>query len=142
MFFSLSCPVCFKKIKDWSSIFKVLRISYFSLFQIFKEAEKCLTCLSNRLGDKDFFFGNHPSTLDSFVFGCLAPLLKAPFSANVLQNYLKACPNLVKFINRISQRYFSRDLKGISKSLLSHFIIWRKVKILQFLWKKNGWNDT
>lgn len=87
--------------------------SIYLFFQIFKEAEKCLTCLSNRLGDKDFFFGSHPSTLDSFVFGCLAPLLKAPFTANVLQNHLKACPNLVKFVNRILQRYFSRELKGI-----------------------------
>ncbi|KAK7602088.1 hypothetical protein V9T40_009529 [Parthenolecanium corni] len=83
--------------------------------EIFKEAEKCLTCLSNRLGDKDFFFGSHPSTLDSFVFGCLAPLLKAPFTANVLQNHLKACPNLVKFVNRILQRYFSRELKEYEK---------------------------
>lgn len=77
------------------------------------EAEKCLTCLSNRLGESNFFFGDYPSSLDAAVYGCLAPLLKAPFPSNVLQNHLKASTNLVKFIVRISQRYFPQDLSGI-----------------------------
>lgn len=80
---------------------------------MFKEAEKCLNCLSNRLGDSHFFFGQYPCSLDAAVYGCLAPLLKAPFPSSLLQNHLKASTNLVKFIVRISQRYFPQDLSGI-----------------------------
>lgn len=83
----------------------------FYMFQIFKKANKCLTCLSFRLGNDDYFFGNEPTSLDAFVYGCLAPLLKAPFPSSVFQNHLKANTNLVKFIDRITRRYFMKELK-------------------------------
>ena len=51
-------------------------------------------------------FGLSPSSLDAVMYGYLASLLKAPFPNNSLQNYLKACGNLVKFVVRISQNYF------------------------------------
>ncbi|KAK7869943.1 hypothetical protein R5R35_013720 [Gryllus longicercus] len=75
------------------------------------EAEKCLTALSIRLGEEEFFFGSHPSTLDATVYAYLAPLLKAPFLNAALQNHLKACSNLVRFVVRISQRYFASTLQ-------------------------------
>ncbi|XP_021923192.1 metaxin-1 isoform X2 [Zootermopsis nevadensis] len=73
---------------------------------VYGEAEKCLTVLSVRLGDQEFFFGSHPTSLDATVYAFLAPLLKVPFPSPALQNYLKACTNLVKFVVRITQRYF------------------------------------
>ena len=73
---------------------------------VYKNAEECLTMLSNRLGEQQFMFGRSPSSLDAVMYGYLAPLLKAPFPNNSLQNYLKACGNLVKFVVRISQNYF------------------------------------
>ncbi|XP_066994057.1 metaxin-1 isoform X2 [Anabrus simplex] len=73
---------------------------------VYGEAEKCLTALSVRLGEADFFYGSHPTSLDAVVYGYIAPLLKAPFPNPTLQNHLKACSNLVKFVVRISQRYF------------------------------------
>lgn len=73
---------------------------------IYGEAEKCLTTLSIRLGDQEFFFGSHPTSFDAVVYAYLAPLLKAPFPKPVLQNYLKACTNLVKFVVRVTNRYF------------------------------------
>ncbi|XP_069673119.1 metaxin-1 isoform X2 [Periplaneta americana] len=73
---------------------------------VYGEAEKCLTTLSVRLGEQDFFFGSHPTSLDATVYAYLAPLLKVPFPSPALQNYLKACSNLVKFVVRITQRYF------------------------------------
>ncbi|XP_063223330.1 metaxin-1 isoform X1 [Bacillus rossius redtenbacheri] len=74
---------------------------------VYSEAKKCLTMLSHRLGDKQFLFGNHPSSLDATLYAHLAPLLKAPFPEAKLQNHLKGCTNLVKFIERVSQRYFT-----------------------------------
>nr|BAN20405.1 metaxin [Riptortus pedestris] len=77
--------------------------------KIYNEAEKCLTALSVRLGESEFMFGSHPTSLDAIVFAYLAPLLKAPFKNAVLQNHLKACTNLYKFVTRVSQRYFMTD---------------------------------
>lgn len=73
---------------------------------VFKRAQECLTLLENRLGNEEFFFGRSPSSLDAVVFAYLAPLLKAPFPNPTLQNHMKACDNLVRFVVRIIHRYF------------------------------------
>lgn len=73
---------------------------------LFKEAQECLTTLSQRLGKEPFFFGQSPTSLDAIVFAHLAPLLCAPFPSCALQNHLKACENLAAFVTRIMQRYF------------------------------------
>ena len=44
--------------------------------------------------------------LDVLVFSYLAPILKIPLPNCALQNHLKACDNLVKFINHILKKYF------------------------------------
>lgn len=79
--------------------------------QVYNEAEKCLTTLSVRLGESEFMYGSHPTTLDAVMFAYLAPLLKAPFKNPILQNHLKACTNLYKFVSKINLRYFSKDYK-------------------------------
>ncbi|CAG2054903.1 unnamed protein product [Timema podura] len=73
---------------------------------LYTDAERCLTALSHRLGESEFFLGAHPTSLDATVYAYLAPLLKAPFPCPALQNHLKACTNLVKFVVRVTQRYF------------------------------------
>ncbi|EEC14182.1 metaxin, putative [Ixodes scapularis] len=73
---------------------------------LLKEAQECLTTLSQRLGKDTFFFGKRPTSLDAVVFAHLAPLLKAPFPNAALQNHLKACENLAAFVGRILQQYF------------------------------------
>ncbi|XP_020285902.1 metaxin-1 isoform X2 [Pseudomyrmex gracilis] len=83
--------------------------------EIYSEAQKCLTLLSTRLGDKDFFCGQQPNTIDAIVYSYLAPLLKAPLPNPILQNYLKACTNLVKYVSRISQRYFEKEYQAYEK---------------------------
>ncbi|XP_008545155.3 metaxin-1 isoform X2 [Microplitis demolitor] len=77
--------------------------------KVYSEAQKCITLLSTRLGDSDYFFGTSPTSLDALVYSYLAPLLKAPLPNPALQNHLKACTNLTKFVSRISQRYFEYD---------------------------------
>ncbi|GFY75725.1 metaxin-1 [Trichonephila inaurata madagascariensis] len=85
---------------------------------LYKDAQECLTLLSYRLGDNEYFFGNSPCSLDAIVFGYLAPLLKAPFKNAALQNHLKQCPNLTQFVQRILQRYFPlspEELEALKK---------------------------
>ena len=79
---------------------------------MYSDAEKCLTLLSNRLGDSKYFFGNQPTSLDAIVYSYLAPLLKTPFPNSTLQNHLKACTNLVTFVARISQKYYPNISQG------------------------------
>ncbi|KAL0131163.1 hypothetical protein PUN28_002613 [Cardiocondyla obscurior] len=83
--------------------------------EVYSEAQKCLTLLSTRLGDENFFCGEQPSTIDAVVYSYLAPLLKAPLPNPILQNHLKACTNLVKYVSRISQRYFENDYQSYEK---------------------------
>lgn len=83
---------------------------------IYSKAQKCITTLSTRLGESDYFFGSTPSMFDALVFAYLAPLLKVPLPSCRLQNHLKACTNLVKFINRILQKYFEDDYRDYEKS--------------------------
>jgi len=73
---------------------------------LYKDAQECLTMLSNRLANKEFFFGKSPTSLDATVFAYLAPLLKAPFPNAALQNHLRQCDNLVRFIERVLKNYF------------------------------------
>jgi len=73
---------------------------------VYKAAQECLTLLANRLGDNHYMFGRSPSSVDAVMYAYLAPLLKAPYPNNALQNYLNNCDNLVKFVVRISQNYF------------------------------------
>ena len=80
--------------------------------QVYKQAMECITMLSVKLGDKEFFYGQTPCSLDAVVFAHLAPLLKAPLPSAALQNNLKACTNLNRFVSRILQRYFSKDVQG------------------------------
>lgn len=93
---------------------------------LFREAQECMTTLSQRLGKEPFFFGQSPTSLDAVVFAHLAPLLQAPFPSNALQNHLKACDNLAAFVTRIMQRYFplkdgasSGDAAGTTKTTSS-----------------------
>ena len=98
---------------------------------VYKGAEECLTILSRRLGDQDYFFGQSPSSIDAVMYGYLAPLLKAPLpNPGPLQNHLKACGNLVSFIVRITQNYFSQT-----------FIDYEKVKAEKEVITPVNWGD-
>lgn len=69
--------------------------------------------LSEKLGTSEFFSGLKPSLLDANIFAYLAPLLRAPLPSNALQNYLKHCDNLVKFVDRICEYFFPEIQLGI-----------------------------
>ncbi|KIH47112.1 Metaxin-1-like family protein [Ancylostoma duodenale] len=70
-----------------------------------KDGLEALNMLSAKLGDNKFFCGNKPSSLDALVFGYLAPLLRLPLPNDRLQLHLRACPNLVRFIEQVASIY-------------------------------------
>lgn len=83
--------------------------------KIYKDARECLNNLAHKLGEKDYFFGNSPSSLDAVVFGYVAPLLKAPLNTNQLINHLKQCDNLGLHCSRILRLYFPLSEEEMEK---------------------------
>ncbi|XP_016121282.1 metaxin-3-like, partial [Sinocyclocheilus grahami] len=75
--------------------------------KIYSEAKECLNLLSHRLGNFHFFFGDTPTSLDAFVFGHIAPLIKAPIPSGQLQKHLNQLDNLCQFCNTILKNYFT-----------------------------------
>lgn len=72
-------------------------------------AKKCINWISEKLGENRFFFGETPSEIDAVLYGYLSVLLKLTLPNNVLQNHVKQCNNLVKFVERITTIYFARE---------------------------------
>jgi len=67
-----------------------------------------LKVLSDLLGDKDFFFGEKPSTLDVVAFANLAQLVYMDAEVKIgLRDYLlESCSNLKAFCDRVKERAF------------------------------------
>jgi len=65
-----------------------------------------LDALADFLGEKPFFFGETPTSLDAAVYGVLAHIHYPPFSTP-LKEHMAAKPNLVAFVERIRERYYA-----------------------------------
>jgi len=53
------------------------------------------------------FLFARPTSLDAFVFGHIAPLIKAPLPSGQLQKHLNQLDNLCQFCNTILKKYFT-----------------------------------
>ncbi|XP_061699669.1 metaxin-1-like [Syngnathoides biaculeatus] len=74
--------------------------------ELYRDAADCMDLLARRLGTQKFFFGDSPSSLDAFVFGWLAPILKCDLPSGKLQQHLKSLNNLHAFCANILLVYF------------------------------------
>uniref|UniRef100_A0A8C7WXG4 Metaxin-1 n=1 Tax=Oryzias sinensis TaxID=183150 RepID=A0A8C7WXG4_9TELE len=83
------------------------------LLQLYRDATECLNLLSQRLGSQKFFFGDSPSSLDAYVFGHLAPILRCKLPNGKLQQHLKSLDNLANFCSNILLLYFPRDGRAL-----------------------------
>ena len=64
-----------------------------------------LDSLSTLLGDKEYFFGAKPSSLDAVVFGLLSQFILVNFN-NPFNAIAKSYPTLVHYCERIRQNYY------------------------------------
>uniref|UniRef100_A0A5S6QDQ7 Metaxin glutathione S-transferase domain-containing protein n=1 Tax=Trichuris muris TaxID=70415 RepID=A0A5S6QDQ7_TRIMR len=88
-----------------------------------------LKLLSKRLANDKYFFGSRPSSLDAFVFGCLAPLIYIPLPDNRLQVFLRSeCQNLVQFVSSIINTYMplSREEVRIHQERMAQWEVYRE----------------
>ncbi|KAF4088271.1 hypothetical protein AMELA_G00080530 [Ameiurus melas] len=85
--------------------------------ELYSDALECMNLLSQRLGSNRFFFGDSPSSLDAYVFGHLAPILKIRLPSNKLQQHLKDLDNLTNFCSNTLSLYFPDEIReGIGQS--------------------------
>ncbi|TNN02013.1 hypothetical protein fugu_009500 [Takifugu bimaculatus] len=77
--------------------------------ELYRDAAECMNLLSQRLGSHKFFFGDSPSSLDAYVFGRLAPILRCKLPNMKLQQHLKSLDNLSNFCSNVLLLYFPRD---------------------------------
>jgi glutathione S-transferase len=92
---------------------KKMGIARHSLDELTAFAKADLESLSLRLGDRPFFFGDKPSTLDITVYSVLGNILydgvEKPLVAAV-----RAFPNLVAHTSRVMKAAFGRDFKAVA----------------------------
>lgn len=72
-------------------------------------AKKCINWVAEKLGDNQFLFGDTPSEIDAVLYGYFSVLLKLTLPNNALQNHLKQCTKLVRYVDRITTIYFAKE---------------------------------
>ncbi|GMS99841.1 hypothetical protein PENTCL1PPCAC_22016 [Pristionchus entomophagus] len=66
-----------------------------------------LKAISIYLGDKPYFGGDRPTTIDATMFGHLASIVYIKSADGILLKYItETCPNLVQFVQRIKEKYW------------------------------------
>ncbi|KAI6214448.1 hypothetical protein M3Y94_00269400 [Aphelenchoides besseyi] len=81
-------------------------------------AKKDLNVLSTWLGDKNYLYGDRPTTIDATLFGTLVSLYDPPLNSKVIKPYMESStPNLVAFIKRVKQEFWP-DYEKLCKELL------------------------
>lgn len=70
--------------------------------------EPCAAILSPAV----FFWTCRPSSMDAYVFGHLAPILRCKLPNVKLQQHLKSLDNLSSFCSNVLLLYFPRDGRG------------------------------
>lgn len=79
-----------------------------SLDEVLGEVKNCCEALSERLENKQYFFGERPNELDALVFGHIFTIITTPLPNNTLANIVNEYPTLVSLCKRIEIRYFER----------------------------------
>ncbi|GMR52827.1 hypothetical protein PMAYCL1PPCAC_23022, partial [Pristionchus mayeri] len=78
-----------------------------STAELRKMGVEALESISIFLGDKPYFGGDRPTTLDATMFGHLAGTLVVPSSDGFFMKLVKETyPNLGQFIERIKEKYW------------------------------------
>ena len=67
--------------------------------------QRDITALADYLGDKPYFMGEQPCTLDATVYAFVANLLWAPV-ASPLQRHAQQYPQLEAYCARMRSRYY------------------------------------
>ena len=101
--------------------------------EVFRLANDDIASLSVLLGDKPYFFGDTPSSVDACVFGFLINTLGCPIESPI-KEYALSKPNLVNYCDRIMSEYYgdlSKEYKSgdLPKFTIANYLQAAKVSI-------------
>lgn len=107
-------PFPLNYIQNWRKRFVVLKqLSFYdwknlTLEEVIEKVDKLCQSLSDKLGDKDYFFGTTPCELDALVFGHLFCIftMQLPASVFALTETINKYSTLTQFCGRIEKTYF------------------------------------
>jgi len=91
-------------------------ISRHSESEIYAKGRADLQALSKMLGDKPYFLGAKPTSVDASVYGLLANIYFQQ-DANALKEILKNFPNLTRYCDRLKAEYWSDAKLGGGEEL-------------------------
>jgi glutathione S-transferase len=80
---------------------------------IIAQGKADLDALSQMLGDKRYFFGDEPSSIDACIFGFLGVSVYVE-GDNPLYNYAASKDNLMRYCERMRARYFPETLSTLA----------------------------
>ncbi|RVE49760.1 hypothetical protein evm_005630 [Chilo suppressalis] len=78
-----------------------------TLEQVLADVEQCCSSLSQRLGDRDYFFGT-PTELDALVFGHVFTIITTRLPCRKLAEAVRRHESLVSLAKRVDEKYFKR----------------------------------
>ncbi|CAG8451103.1 3397_t:CDS:2 [Ambispora gerdemannii] len=109
--------------------------------KIYQIARRSYKALSEKLGEKDYFFGSSPTTLDAIVYGYLALHLYPELPSPILSVILKTeYSGLSRFCDRMkSSQILQTPLKILPDfslpSLFTGFLLSRRIWFINRYWK-------
>lgn len=74
--------------------------------EIYKLGMQDLTAIATHLGDKTFFMGDQPTSIDACVYAYLGNLLESDLQSPMI-TYVKTHPAFVAYCARMKERYYS-----------------------------------
>jgi metaxin len=96
--------------------------------EVYSRAKAAYKALDSLLGEKDFFFGSSPSSLDAIAFGYLIlhclPSLSKP---NLYAMMALDCPRLLTYLHRVKDLCFSKDLERTPSRLSNSRLFWEEI---------------
>jgi glutathione S-transferase len=95
--------------KDFNGVLHAQGMGQHARKDIVEFGKKDLTAISDLLGDKPFFHGAEPTSIDATLFGFLIQALWVPWDSEIKQHAL-ALKNLEPYCQRMKQKYWA-DLK-------------------------------
>ncbi|OOR89455.1 hypothetical protein B0181_07205 [Moraxella caviae] len=78
--------------------------------QIYAFAQADVEAVLQFMGDKDFFFGSEPTTIDATIAGLFANWLACDFDW-ALKDFIKAQPQIAEYMKRFGCAVFGRELR-------------------------------
>lgn len=111
LFFS-KLPGVFRNIIANSIRKKIMRdlvgqgLGRLSLDEIYQTGVKDLAAMNILLGDKPYFMGDKPTSIDACGYGFLASIIVPPVPSPI-QEYAKSQQNIVDYYARIKEKFYS-----------------------------------